>query len=112
MPLSLLVPLWAAAIAAAPHLTAVRTSKPPSIDGSVGDAVWSAAPASSSFTQKLPSDGAAPVERTTVRVLYDDAALYVAIDCQQTKVPVVARLTRRDRNVESDEVAVSIDTRG
>ena len=63
------------------------------------------------FTQKSPSDGKPPGDRTFVRILYDDNYVYVGFDCPQT-AEVVARLTRRDRQVETDAVAVAFDTRG
>lgn len=94
-----------------PHLPATRASRAPVIDGKLDDAVWQTAVAEQRFVQKSPHDGASPSELTTLRVLYDDEALFVAFDCVQDHTPVVARLARRDRPVESDFVAVSIDTR-
>ncbi len=94
-----------------PHLSAVHVREPPVIDGRLDDAAWARAPATSAFTQKSPVESAAPSERTTVRVVYDDDALYVAVDCEQIKSPVVARLTRRDCEVEADWVSVALDTR-
>ncbi|MEO6418822.1 MAG: DUF5916 domain-containing protein, partial [Polyangiaceae bacterium] len=89
----------------------VRVPRPPLIDGLLDDAVWAAAPASSAFTEKFPNDGRAPVETTTMRIVYDDDALYIAFECKQTKAKVVDRLTRRDRVVESDWVSFAVDTR-
>jgi hypothetical protein len=108
------VPLIAvlAQIAAPPHAQAMRTDAPPVIDGRLDDAGWASAPAHESFTQKFPVQGASPSERTTFRVLYDDTALYVGIDCEQRTLPIIRRLTRRDRIVESDRVSIAIDTRG
>jgi uncharacterized protein DUF5916/cellulose/xylan binding protein with CBM9 domain len=94
-----------------PRLPAMRTSHAPVIDGRLDDTVWQSAVAEQRFVQKSPHDGAPPSESTTVRVLYDDEALFVAFDCVQDHTPVVARLARRDRSVESDFVAISIDTR-
>jgi hypothetical protein len=95
----------------APHITAVHVSEPPVLDGRLDDAAWRQAPAAQAFTQKAPMEGAAATERTTVRVVYDDQALWVGVDCEQTSAPVAARLTRRDREVEADWVSVSLDTR-
>jgi hypothetical protein len=95
-----------------PHLRAVRTEEPPVLDGVVDDPVWKLADASDRFTQKLPRDGAAPSDRTIVRVLYDDDAIYVAFECLQPNTPVARRLTRRDRWVESDSVQIDLGTRG
>ncbi|TMQ18655.1 MAG: hypothetical protein E6J91_07515 [Deltaproteobacteria bacterium] len=96
---------------AVPRLLATRAQSAPTIDGKLDEAVWQTAVAEEHFVQKSPHDGEAPSEDTTLRVLYDDSALYVAFDCVQQRVPVVARLARRDRPVESDFVAISIDTR-
>src|SRR5215470_7976365 len=105
----LLLALWANANA--PHLSAQRTTQPVRIDGRLDDAAWQEAPASEAFTQKFPDEGRAPSERTRVRVLYDDDALYIGFECDQIGAPVVARLTRRDRQVEADHVSIAIDTR-
>jgi hypothetical protein len=81
-----------------PHLQAARVSAPPVIDGSLDDAAWSQAPATSAFVQKFPNERVAPTERTTMRVLYDDDAVYIAFDCEQTHSPIVEHLSRRDRS--------------
>ena len=94
------------------ELRAMRTLDPPVVDGQLDDAAWQQAPETDAFTQKFPNEGDAPSERTIVRVLYDDRAVYVGVDCRQTRVPVVARLTRRDRDVEADWVSFGIGTRG
>src|SRR5882724_2830660 len=69
------------------HILAVRTSIPPVIDGRLDDDAWRAALASRTFTQHFPDEGAPPSEPTEVRVLYDDDALYVGIDCTQVHSP-------------------------
>jgi hypothetical protein len=89
----------------------VRTSHPPIVDGRLDDEAWNHAPPADAFTQLAPFDGAAPSERTTVRVLYDDDALYVGFDCEQIHAPVIERLTRRDQDSESEWVGVLIDAR-
>jgi hypothetical protein len=96
---------------AAPHLAATRTEAPPIIDGNLDDAAWKAAVPSSAFTQQTPFDGFGPSERTTIRVLYDDQALYFGFDCQQLHSPIMGRLTRRDHDSESDWVWIQIDSR-
>jgi hypothetical protein len=95
----------------APHLTAVHVRDPPVLDGRLDDAAWRLAQPASTFTQKAPREGDAPSERTEVRVVYDADAVWVGIDCSQQSAPVVARLTRRDREVETDWVQVGIDSR-
>jgi hypothetical protein len=99
--------LWG--IAAAAVLVPTRVHTPPHVDGVLDDAVWLTVPASGHFTQSFPHDGEAPSEPTTVRVAYDDDDLYVAIDCVQA-APLVARLARRDRDVDGDRVSIDLDT--
>jgi hypothetical protein len=92
-------------------LSAVRVGKPPLIDGRLDDEAWRAAPGTDAFTQQYPYDGAAASERTQLRVLYDQGAIYFGFDCEQVRTPIVERLTRRDRDSESEWVWVYIDSR-
>lgn len=94
-----------------PRIAAARARTPPAVDGALNDAVWASATPSDAFVQKFPDEGGSPVERTLVRVLYGDDALYVAVECEQRSAPLRARLTRRDREIESDYVRVAIDSR-
>ncbi len=111
--MSLLPVLLAVATqAATPHLTATRVTTPPVLDGRLDDLTWKRTKGSDAFTQKLPTPGDKPTYRTLVRVLYDDEAVYVGVDCEQTDDEIIARLTRRDRQVEADAVTVTLDTRG
>jgi len=92
-------------------ITAVRTEKPPVIDGMVNDSQWQTAPAGLDFTQFDPNEGALPSEVTSVRLLYDDDALYVGVICYDSKPSeIVQQLTRRDRSTESDRFSVQIDS--
>jgi hypothetical protein len=94
-----------------PHLRAVRTTERPVIDGKLDDPAWRKAVPSTTFTQHFPDEGAPPSERTEVRVLYDDDAVYIGVDCEQLHSPVVKRLMRRDTQVASDGVWLDIDSR-
>ncbi|MDB4945122.1 MAG: hypothetical protein JWP97_4656 [Labilithrix sp.] len=109
--LAQVAPPAAPAAAPLPTLAPTRTAEAPKLDGDLSDPVWATAAATSAFTQKFPVEGSAPTERTTMRVLYDDAAIYVAFDVEQRTVPVVARMARRDREIEADTVSVVIDSR-
>ena len=90
-------------------LAPVRVHAAPQIDGVLDDAVWQTVPASGEFKQSFPHDGEAAGEPTRVRVAYDDDNLYVAIECVQS-TRVVARLARRDRDIDGDKVAIDLDT--
>jgi hypothetical protein len=106
----LFVPLALAIGVPPPTIAPARTTTQPLVDGSLDDAVWATAPVFDAFVQKFPDEGATPTGRTTLRVLYDDLAVFVAIDCEQPDAVPVARLTRRDRISESDRVTVDLDT--
>jgi hypothetical protein len=96
---------------AVPHATATRTTEPPTIDGRLDDAAWAKAVPSDTYTQQYPVDNSAPSEHTTMRVLYDDEALYVGFDLEQVRTPILGRLTRRDRDSESEWISLQVDTR-
>jgi len=92
-------------------IVATRTDTPPVIDGYVHDEVWSKAKVIDSFYQREPNDGEPATERTELRILYDDAALYISFICFDSEPDkIVSRLTRRDRRVPSDFVQVAIDS--
>jgi hypothetical protein len=91
---------------------AARTHNPPTIDGKLDDPCWQEFPADSRFTQSTPAEGAAPSQKTEVHILYDDDAIYVGARLWDDHADqIVSRLTRRDRDNESDWFAVFIDSR-
>jgi len=94
-----------------PHLAAVHTARPPLIDGRLDDPAWQLAAPTDTFTQQVPFDGSQPSERTQLRVLYDEDAIYFGFDCDQVNTPIVEKLTRRDRDSESEWVWIQIDSR-
>ncbi len=93
-------------------MAAVRATSPLKIDGHLDDAAWQAATPSSDFTVSFPKAGATPSERSEVRVLYDDAALYVGIRMFDAHPDsIAAQLARRDAtSIYSDWAYVVIDT--
>ena len=60
-----------------PTLVAVRASGPITIDGVLDEVVWASVEPAQNFIQALPNTGALATERTEVRILYDDKALYI-----------------------------------
>ena len=95
----------------APRVRAVRTDRPPSIDGRLDDAVWRAAPAYSSFLQSTPTEGAPAAQPTEVRILYDDAAIYIAARMSESDPTKIRReLTRRDQGGDGDILIVALDS--
>lgn len=92
--------------------TAMRTAQPPTIDGDLSDEVWRQAPVISEFVQSDPAEGQPATEQTEVRVLYDDRALYVAVDAHdRTPGAIVATDGRRDASLnDQDSFQIILDT--
>ncbi len=97
--------------AAAPTVHVTRTDARPTIDGRIDEPAWDAAELVTSFTQTRPHPGRPATQRTEVRILYDDDALYVAARMYDTAPDsIVAQLARRDTDVHSDWFYVAIDS--
>lgn len=89
---------------------AVRASGTIRIDGKLDEAAWASAPITDTFTQVDPAEGEPASQRTEVRVLYDDQALYVGARLYDTG-KVNARLLRRDGPLgDSDWFGLMIDS--
>src|SRR4029079_7080066 len=72
---------------------------------------WARAQSVSQFTQTQPRDGAAPSERTEVRLLYDADAIYIGARMYDTHArDIMSRLGRRDAETNSDAFVVAIDS--
>jgi hypothetical protein len=81
------------------------------IDGRLDEEGWSKATPITEFTQIDPEEGKPGTQRTEVRFLYDNEALYVGARMFETNGPkdIVTRLVRRDADMESDYFEVVID---
>lgn len=93
-------------------VTATRTARPPAIDGRLDDAAWASATPVTSFVQANPREGEPASERTEVRILYDDAALYVAARMfERDPARIRSVLTRRDDSgAPNDLFTIALDT--
>jgi hypothetical protein len=94
----------------APHAAASRLSGSIRVDGVPDEAAWQAAQPLTGFRQLDPTEGAPASERTEIRVLYDEEALYIGA-WMYDRSPVSARLGRRDGGMSaSDWLTVIIDS--
>ena len=92
------------------EIHASRTSQPPVIDGRLTEEAWSTAAGEAGFTQRDPDEGLPPTERTEVKVLYDDVALYVGVRLFDTQAPLIARrLSARDGDADADRLTIYLD---
>ncbi len=81
------------------------------IDGVMDEASWARATPIRDFVQKIPIEGAAPSVPTEVRILYDDAALYVGARLMRGDPGAIRRsVTRRDGDSDAEVFTVSLDT--
>ena len=94
-----------------PTARAAQRNGPILLDGRLEESAWTAATPITEFTQFDPDEGKPASERTEVRFLFDDEALYVGarmFDAAGAK-GVTTRLVRRDSDFESDFFQVVID---
>jgi hypothetical protein len=91
-------------------LSAVRASDRIRIDGVIDEAAWKSAAVGSDFVQRTPDVLQPATQRTEVRVLIDDAALYLAMRLfDSAPDSIVAPLARRDADLYSDWAQLLID---
>ena len=83
----------------------------PKIDGKLDDAIWQQAEFHSDFLQRLPDEGAQPLEKTEVAVVYDEHTLYVGarLYCDNPE-QLRMHLERRDNQGPAEQFIVSIDS--
>jgi len=83
----------------------------PHLDGRLDEAAWALAPSFGDFIQRDPNEGQPATERTEVRVLFTDDALYVAVRAYDSRPDLVrGQLTRRDAESPSDWIVVAVDS--
>lgn len=91
-------------------VTAVRVDRPPVLDGRLADESWVLAAPADTFTQSDPDEGQPATERTEVRVLFDDEAIYVGVrlfDSDPTRI--VRRMAKRDEDPDADRITIYLD---
>lgn len=86
--------------------------KAPTIDGRLDDDAWKQGEWSGDFTQQLPTEGAAPSQRTELKILYDDKHLYFAIRAYDDPAKIVRYGSRRDDfdSFSGDIVGICFDS--
>jgi hypothetical protein len=94
----------------ASEVRAARLAQPIVIDGDLSDAAWRGAQTIAGFTQREPSEGQPASQQTTVRIAYDNDAIYVSAQLHDTAPDsIVAALARRDRFISSDRFTLFLD---
>jgi len=96
-----------------PTVRAIRRVTPVELDGRLDEAIWAQAQAGTDFRQAQPKPGDPAVQKTEIRVVYDDDALYVGARMldNQGAAGVRSQLMRRDQFASnSDVLEVIFDT--
>ncbi|MBA2670278.1 MAG: carbohydrate binding family 9 domain-containing protein [Gemmatimonadetes bacterium] len=101
-------------MATRPAATATKVERPPVIDGDVlNEKLWQAVPPiEGAFVQKDPTQDAPASERTEIRIVYTDSALYLGIVCfDRDPSGIIVSDARRDSPLENtDALRVILDT--
>ena len=91
-------------------IQAIKIIQPVTIDGKLDESVWSSQNGFNNFIQRDPDEGASPSERTIIKIAYDEDFLYLAaIMYDSAPDSIMARLTRRDESVDSDNILLCLD---
>ncbi|MEA2236449.1 MAG: hypothetical protein QOC81_1173 [Thermoanaerobaculia bacterium] len=92
-----------------PVLHAVRAATSPVVDGDLSDAAWKNAPEFTGFTQHDPDDGKPPTMPTSIRIVYDDHAIYFGATMTDPQRPSQVIFRRDNFSPQSDFLSINID---
>jgi hypothetical protein len=100
----------ARASAEVPVATVTRVARPPRLDGTLNDPIWTTALVLSDFRQREPFETLPATERTEVRILYDTRQIYFGVHCFDEQPRIVATQLLRDVSQDLDDnFAILID---
>jgi hypothetical protein len=83
-------------------LQAVKISQAPKIDGNLDDLCWKNVPAATGFTQNFPNTGHPSLQKTEVKVVYDNSAIYIGAYLYDDPALVRKQITARDGEQQND----------
>jgi len=95
-----------------PVASAAHVTEAPVVDGTLDERMWQEAPPLDNFVQAEPFEGQPGSERTVVRILYDDEAIYVGVVCYDRDPSLIVTTdTRRDAGLgQMDSFQMIFDT--
>nr|WP_294942262.1 DUF5916 domain-containing protein [uncultured Mucilaginibacter sp.] len=94
-------------------LVAIKTETPPKMDGLLDDAAWQNVPIATDFVELRPTAGnhEKPEERTEVKIIYDNNAIYIGGRMYETSGDKVAKeIATRDNVGNADFLGIIFDT--
>ena len=83
-------------------IQAVKISNAPKIDGNLDDAEWANAPVAENFIQNFPTFGLTPSQKTIVKIIYDNSAIYIGAYLYDDPNLIRKQITARDAEQQSD----------
>lgn len=90
--------------------TTRRVDIAPRIDGELNDACWAQADVLGDFVTNSPVFGRPAAERTELRIVYTDEAVYVGAYLYQPGDKIRTDLSQRDAGSTADELHIGFDT--
>jgi hypothetical protein len=93
-------------------MVAAERTSPITLDGRLDESAWAASTPATGFTQSEPNEGKPATQPTEVRIVYDEAALYIGarmFDSLGTR-GVRTYLSRRDDQEDGDYLEIIFDT--
>ena len=103
-------PAAAATLAPKRQLRALRITEPVKLDGVLDEAAWQAAPVATDLIQNRPNPGPHEKQPTEIRILYDDANLYVgAVMHDISPDSILREMGTRDGFGNTDFIGVFFD---
>jgi len=94
-------------------LDATRIDSEIVVDGIPNESVWNDVPIATDFTTLTPVPGEKPKQKTEVKVLYDDEAIYISAYMEEVaRDSILTELTQRDDVGNTDAFFIILDTYG
>jgi hypothetical protein len=96
-----------------PSVRALRLTSPIDLDGRLQEPAWNSAQPATGFKQYDPDEGKPETEKTEIRILYDDRALYIGARMYDRDPKKIRRgLSRRDdSDINADWISIYLDPR-
>ncbi|HEY0029551.1 MAG TPA: DUF5916 domain-containing protein, partial [Bacteroidia bacterium] len=90
---------------------AQRIAESPKIDGELNDEAWKMAEPATDFVQRAPKPGESSRQKTEVKVVYDDIAIYIgAMMHDEHGDSTLHELSQRDNEANADLFGLILDT--
>src|SRR5215213_8735802 len=94
------------------NLESTKVNSSPRLDGSLDEPAWQNAQVATDFITNTPVFGKTPVVRTSVKVIYDNSAIYIGAYLHDQPSNIRKQMTVRDaeQRADVDYFAVFLDT--